>query len=380
MKNSIALALLFSAVCVYPLAAQEPDDLLQNPYFKSSLDWLKDPVPCPDSTAATAADMKAYTDTIPGTEVTFNMVPIPGGKFLLGSPEGEEGRDENEGPQHEVEIQPFWMEEHETTWGEFHQFASKILRDAVHMKAREEGKKLTDREILADAFGHPTPAYDISSISYSKSDKANHPASGMTYFTAQAYCKWLTALTGRYYRLPTEAEWEYACRAGSTTAFSFGDDPEKADEFAWYFENTPADGYEKVKAKKPNKWGLYDMHGNVAEWVHDQYKADTYSKRAAGELKALFVQPKGNFGQVARGGSVDDDDPLMLRSARRIISESKWKSQDPQYPQSIWWVTDAPYVGFRVVRPLTPPTPEEAALYEPIPEAWKTYREQNLKN
>ncbi|HBT77932.1 MAG TPA: sulfatase-modifying factor protein [Planctomycetaceae bacterium] len=317
--------------------------------------------------------MKPYTEKIPGTEITFNMVPIPGGKFMLGSPEGEEGRLEDEGPQHEIEIQPFWMEEHETTWDEFKMYALKLLREL-----RSKEKKLTDRDTLADAFAMPTAPYAISPISYSKSSKPAHPASGMTYYCAQVYCKWLTCLTGRYYRLPTEAEWEYACRAGSKTAYYFGDDADRLDEYAWYFDNVE-EGYEKIKQKKPNAWGLYDMHGNVAEWVVDQYAADTYQKRKAGELKTSFVQPKGGFGQIARGGHCDDDEAANLRSARRLRSVQDWKKQDPQYPQSIWWVTDAPFVGFRVLRPLKTPTPEEAALYEPIPEVWKEYSEQNLR-
>lgn len=397
-----------------PLAAQSASELerLKNPIFTPALDWLKDPVPCPDSQASSEPEMKAYQEKIPETDITFRMVPIPGGKFLLGSPETEKGRQADEGPVHEVTIAPFWMEEHETTWKEFEQYALKHLRQ-THLKS--ETREL-QRNALVDAFAAPTAPYNISSISYGKSGKDGYPASGMTYYAAQAYCKWLTALTGRYYRLPTEAEWEYACRAGSTTAYSFGDDPEQLDDYAWYFENVE-EGYEKIKKKKPNKWGLYDMHGNVAEWVFGQYKADTvsqiknependrpkvrmfrikrglrfrnrikfylvadtYKKQLAGALQDLFVFPEGDFGQVVRGGHCDCDDPADLRSARRLFSNPEWKAQDPMFPQSIWWVTEAPFVGFRVVRPLVPPTAEEAKLYEPIPMVWKEYTDQNTR-
>lgn len=375
---TVSLLTFCFALPTLPVTAQtdaKDKERLANPIFTPALDWLKTPpVPCPDSEATDGKSMKPYVDTIPGTQVTFKMIPIPGGKFKLGSPDGEADRQEDEGPQHEVEIKPFWIEEHEVTWKEFEQFALKYLR-----KSRlDAGKAPEGREIFADAFGAPTAPYNISSISYGKSDKPNCPASGMTYFCAQAYCKWLTSLTGRYYRLPTEAEWEYACRAGTTTAFSFGDDPDKLSDYAWWFDNA-TDGYMEVMKKKPNAWGLFDMHGNVGEWVCEQYDKDAYKKRIAGELKAGFVTPKGEFGQIYRGGHCDNDDPADLRSARRTFSTAEIKAQDPMFPQSIWWITEGPFIGFRIVRPLNPPTPEEAAAMEPDPKVWKAYVEQNTR-
>ena len=201
----------------------------------------------------------------------------------------------------------------------------------------------------------------------------------MTYYAAQAYCKWLTTLTGRYYRLPTEAEWEYACRAGTTTAYSFGDDDTDLDDYAWWFDNSEA-ASKKVKTKKPNPWGLYDMHGNLSEWVLEQHAKDTYANRKSGTFAAPVKPPVGNFGQIARGGNCEDDEPAHLRSARRLKSTDAWKEQDPQFPQSIWWCTDAAYVGFRVVRPLQPPkTEEEAKIYEPDPVVWLDYDESNQR-
>jgi formylglycine-generating enzyme required for sulfatase activity len=349
---------------------------LKNPFFKSSLSFLNEPVPVDDSAATAEAEMKPYTEKIAGSDQTFKMIPIKGGKFKMGSPDNEEGRLDDEGPQIEVEVQPFWIEEHETTWKEFEQFALKVLRDK-----RQKTAALSDREKMSDALATPTAPYDIASISHDNAGKPGYPASGMTLYCAQLYCKWLTMVTGRYYRLPTEAEWEYACRAGSKTAYSFGDDAEKLGDFAWWFDNSDGSS-QKVMTKKPNAWGLFDMHGNLSEWVLEQFDEKTYANREPGSFATPVQSPKGEgFGQVSRGGNCEDDEAVNLRSARRFPSVADWKKQDPQYPQSIWWVTDAAYVGFRVVRPLNPPkTDEEAKVYEPDPKVWIDYAELNQRD
>ena len=367
-------------------AVPDPEAKL-NPIHFPGIEFLSNPIPVADSEAKTAAEMKPYTETITGTKVTFKMVPVPGGKFLMGSPADEEGREENEGPQIEVEIAPFWMEEHEVTWAEFQQFQQFLLRDS---RINNNPDTRTIREKLTDATARPTPAYDISSISFSKSSKLDHPASGMSAYAGQVYCRWLTAATGRYYRLPTEAEWEYACRAGTKSAFSFGDDPEKLEDYGWFFDNAD-DGYNKVKAKKPNAWGLYDMHGNVAEWVLGRYDENAYQKFKDGEVKSLVIQGKWdtdmkammqvasgeNF--IVRGGSCDHL-AEECRSAKREFSKPNWKEQDPMFPKSIWYYTEAPYVGFRVIRPLEPPkTAEECKLYEPSPEIHVEYAKLNVR-
>ena len=181
----------------------------------------------------------------------------------------------------------------------------------------------------------------------------------MTQHAARLYCRWLSAKTGRYYRLPTEAEWEYACRAGTTTAYSFGDDPQQLEEYAWYYENSD-EAYHEVGLKKPNPWGLYDMHGNVAEWVLDQHTADFYGSQADQVANNPLAIPTELYPRVVRGGSWDDP-AEMLRSAARNGSSEEWKEQDPQIPQSIWFHTDALGVGFRIVRPLLEPTAEQRA-------------------
>jgi len=377
----LAVTLLFFGNMV---SAQDSN---RNPIHTPGIEFLKNPIPVADSDATTEAAMKPYFEIIPGSEIKFKMVPIPGGKFQMGSPADEEGREENEGPQIEVEIAPFWMEEHEVTWAEFQQFQQFLLRDS---RANRTPDNRSDREKIVDAMACPTPAYDISSISYSKSSKQDHPASGMSYYAGQVYCKWLTAATGRYYRLPTEAEWEYACRAGTTTAFSFGDDPEKLEDYGWFFDNVD-DGYNKIMTKKPNAWGLYDMHGNVAEWVLGLYDENAYQKFADGEVKSLIIEREWDSGMkammhvasgedhIVRGGSCDHF-AEECRSASRKFSLKNWKEQDPMFPKSVWYYTEAPYVGFRIIRPMDPPkTAEECKLYEPDPQVYEEYKKLNVR-
>jgi formylglycine-generating enzyme required for sulfatase activity len=166
----------------------------------------------------------------------------------------------------------------------------------------------------------------------------------------------------RQYRLPTEAEWEYACRAGTKTAYHFGDDASKLGEFAWFDANSTEEGnpkYHKVGQKKPNPWGLHDMHGNVAEWVQDKYEPDFYAKFKPNEAaKFPLCLADEEYPRVARGGAWDRK-AEECRSASRMASEPDWKVQDPQTPKSAWYMTDAKWVGFRVVRPLRKPTDEE---------------------
>jgi formylglycine-generating enzyme required for sulfatase activity len=285
---------------------------------------------------------KSYSETIPGSEVKFEMIAIPGGTFLMGSPPGEPGRADDEGPQHPVKIRPFWMGKTEVTWDEYDLYWKQ-----------EEGAKKPDKQSPADkeadAVSRPTPPYADETFDLGRE---GHPVLCITHHAAMEYCRWLSARTGKTYRLPTEAEWEYACRAGTTTAYSFGDDPEKLDDYAWYAKNSE-ETTQPVGKKKPNPWGLYDMHGNVAEWCLDHYQKDYYSTFPADKLSLWPVKlpTAARFSHVARGGSWTDD-AAKLRSAARRGSTKKWIERDPQRPQSIWWLTDATFVGFRIMRPV----------------------------
>jgi formylglycine-generating enzyme required for sulfatase activity len=183
----------------------------------------------------------------------------------------------------------------------------------------------------------------------------------MTHHAANKYCQWLSAKTGHFYRLPTEAEWEYAARAGTTTAYYWGDstDPKTIGEHEWWGKNADFK-YQKVGKKKTNPWGLHDILGNVIEWCLDGYDAKAYANLQASNPWTVGTKP---YPHVARGGSWDDEDPAKLRAAVRRASTHDWKRQDPQLPKSIWYHTDAQFLGFRVVRPLQIPTAAQMEKY-----------------
>ena len=297
---------------------------------------------------ARAEEPKAYTETIPGSAVKFEMLPIPAGSFTMGSPDGEAKREKDEGPQHPVAIAPFWMGKTEVTWDEYDIFAF-----SMDIKKKDEAgvdrAKQAETEKLADAVTRPTPPYADPTFGLGHN---GHPAICVTHHAAMEYCRWISAKTGKTYRLPTEAEWEYACRAGSTSAYGFGDDPAKLGDVAWFTGNSD-NGPHPVAQKKPNAWGLYDMQGNAAEWCLDHYDANFYSTFKAGQPTAgpVLLPSEKKYPHVARGGSWDDE-PQRLRCAARRGSDKDWSRQDPQLPQSIWWHTDATFVGFRIVRPV----------------------------
>ncbi|NLX98061.1 MAG: formylglycine-generating enzyme family protein [Rhodopirellula sp.] len=352
-----------------------------DPTATPTLRWMPAPIHLPASVARSEAEMKPYRETIGDSGVTFEMVPIAGGAFLMGSPLDEPDRRDDEGPQHNVEIEPFWIGRCEVTWDEYNLWAGLVeglaADDTGDAGANCKDPARRQAEAIADAIARPSKPFTDVTFGMGKS---GFPAFGMTQLAARCYCKWLTAKTGRYYRLPTEAEWEYACRGGTATAYSFGDAP--IDDYAWYFDNAD-DKCRKVGEKKPNPWGLHDMHGNVMEWVLDQYDPEYYAGVAGRTVRSPFLAPQTVYPLVARGGCWDSD-PDGLRSAARTASDPEWKAEDPRDPQSIWQFT-APYApGFRVVRPLRLPTPEEASLYEPDYHAIQQYqgvlKEETTKN
>ena len=300
--------------------------------------------------ATIESDMKLYTNTIPGSQVTYAMAPIKGGEFAMGSPASEAGRNADEGPQHKVKIEPFWMGTCEVTWPEYEMF----MYQDEERKFKKEIPTDPFVDKISDAVSRPTKPYVEMSFGMGKD---GYPVISMTQHAANKYCEWLSGKTGHYYRLPTEAEWEYACRAGTTTKYSFGDDESQLGQYAWFEKNSDFK-YQKVGRKKPNPWGLYDMHGNVAEWTLDGYDTNAYQSFTGAVTASPFIRGAKPYPHVARGGSWDDVGD-KLRSAARRASDKSWKQQDPQLPKSIWYLTDAQFLGFRIVRPLKVPSPEE---------------------
>ena len=327
--------------------------------------------------AASEKEMKPYAQAIPGTKVKFDMVPIPSGRFTMGSPESEKGRKKDEGPPIEVEVEAMWVGKHEVTWDEFLLFSTQY---APAMRARWKDGKRNEipKDKTADAVSIPTPMWeqDMWPILRAMGQKDGYPACAMSQFSAQQYTKWLSKMTGRFYRLPTEAEWEYACRAGTKTAFAHGDDAEKVNDYAWNFYNSDFNenldlghpewgaAYRKVGLKKPNAWGLYDMHGNVSEWCIDQYVADHYATFKGRTVKAkdAVAWRKSIYPGVARGGDWTASQE-ECRSAARFAGTKRLNDKDPNLPPSYWWLTDGYHIGFRVVRPLKEPSEEAKRKY-----------------
>lgn len=303
--------------------------------------------------------MVPYTTTIPGTDVTFEMIPIPGGKFMMGSPESEEGHRSDEGPQVEVVVEPFWMGKHEVTWAEYKQYMrlERIFKEFDRRKVRA-----VNEETKIDAVTAPSSLYDPS-FTFEAGEDPDQPCASVTQFAAKQYTKYLSLLSGSFYRLPYEAEWEYACRAGTQTAYYFGDDPEMLEEHGWFYDN--ADDYRQpVGQKKPNPFGLYDMYGNVSEWVLDQYEKNAYQKLAGkvSTVEETFTKPTKLYPRISRGGSWELPAEDCRSAARFKSDDEEWKAEDPNVPKSPWWYTDSPAlgVGFRLMRPLRTPETREA--------------------
>ncbi|MDQ6665458.1 MAG: SUMF1/EgtB/PvdO family nonheme iron enzyme [Acidobacteriota bacterium] len=279
----------------------------------------------------------AYKVTIPNTTISYDLSPIPAGDFTMGSPGSGPQHKPDEQPTHKVHVDGFWMQSREVTWDEYRLF----------MFANQAGETGHKDEVV-DGVSRPTRPYVEMSFGMGIN---GYPAISMTQHAANKYAEWLSAKTGEFYRLPTEAEWEYACRAGSTTPFYFGADAARLADYAWYSANSKGQ-YQNVGTKKPNAWGLYDMLGNAMEWT-----LDAYEPYHAGEQTNPWVKSRAPYPQVARGGSWNDP-AEMLRCAARVPSDASWKQQDPQLPKSIWYLTDAQWLGFRLVRPVKIPSAE----------------------
>jgi formylglycine-generating enzyme len=307
--------------------------------------------------------MVAYQHPIRNKTMTFEMIPIPGGRIQIGAPETEAGRRDDEGPTFEVELPPFWMSKTEVTWNEFRDY------QLTYSNFKDRAKKIKIETIKEDepsVVTAPTPIYE-ESLAY-EFGRATNPVMTVSQYGAKQYTKWLSLTHVLPYRLPTEVEWEYACRAGSETSYHFGDDPNQLNEFAkfWTEGDDAVFGTLPVASKKPNAFGLYDMHGNVREWVIDTYEADGHRTRAKQDLNQRSIPNFGTtrFPHVLKGGGWLDP-PELQRSATRFASSDSLSDEDPDNPQSPHWLAseEGRSIGFRIVRSLVSESPEELAKF-----------------
>ena len=273
-----------------------------------------------------------YIEIVDGSDLQINMVYLSGGEYVMGSPAKERGRKKDEGPKHTVSLSPFWISSYEITWDLYELFLNNVDQKRVQNRG----------PINLDIDG-----VSSATMPYVNHNQLGHPVINITQYGASQFCKWLTAKTGNYYRLPTEAEWEFACRSSTETTYSFGNSGRKINQFGWYKKNS--DGkLQKIGLKRPNGYGLYDMHGNAAEWVLDSYDPEAYIKRKKAAHNPI-VRMKALYPRVVRGGSYKDS-LSKVRSSSRGFSSKRWKQRDPQVPKSLWWHTNAKHVGFRIVR------------------------------
>jgi formylglycine-generating enzyme required for sulfatase activity len=252
-----------------------------------------------------------FTERVPGTLVKFEMLPIPAGKFLF-SPDAKST------PQ-VVEIKRFWMAKYECRWLDYDAYWLQLdlpEKDRLFLKGKD-----------ADAISRPSKVYDAPQRGWGSEE--GQPALHTSLKAGAKYCEWLKSKTGRNYRMPTEAEWEYACRAGGELIHF---DKKTIMDMAWCAENS-GEGNEAGEAtthpagqKKPNAWGLYDMLGNVGEWCTP----------TAGKVPIL------------RGGTFLDP-AKELHCGKRAPFVEEWQFKDSQDPKGTWWLSDAPFAGFRVV-------------------------------
>ena len=295
-----------------------------------------------------------FTETIPNTLVSFAMVAIPAGKFMRGSAESEPYRENDEGPQREVRLSAFWMGKTEVSWEEYDAYYAETHGEG---RSEDQTKKMQSVGQLDGVTG-PTPAYGNPDQGWGRGQR---PAITMTHYAAQQYCEWLSRKTGKKYRLPTEAEWEYAARAGTNGAYFFegspndyarerwrnrlfGIDTTRISPFAKYAANSSSKTHTPA-AVQANPLGLLNMLGNVREFCADWYAPNAY----ATDTLVNPTGPSTGTERVIRGGSYKSEAAHIRVAARDHTRTEAWLKTDPQIPKSLWWYSDCNDVGFRVV-------------------------------
>lgn len=282
------------------------------------------------ATTLSGQDFTTYDQPIPGA-TGMKMIAVPGGSFSRGST-----READESPVRTISISPFWMAETEVTFAQWDAFfKNQQLPQAKNI----------------DGVTRPTAQY--IDLTWGMGRDGSHPSNSMSQQAAMMFCKWLYTKTGIFFRLPTEAEWEYACKVGKTDEAQTGD-VRRLAAVAYFKDNSEA-RFHIVKEKKPNALGIYDLLGNLSEWTLDQYDPAFYN---TGDAHDPVNPPATRYPKSVRGGSFADN-AAELRCSNRIASRAEWNQRDPQVPKSRWWLTDGRFVGFRLVRPQQQPSREE---------------------
>lgn len=286
-----------------------------------------------------------YKETL-NSGAQFEMAPIQGGSFTW---KGEVKDDVLE-----VALSPFWMGVKEVTWEQFDPFMYSPISRQKDGNLPDFIAEQTENDI--DLLARPTPPYHPMTFGMPRD---GHPAVAMTQHAANKYCQWISFQTGHFYRLPTEAEWEYACRADTKGDYHWV--AAGAEEYAW-FGGDLSSSYNKPGLKKPNSWGLYDMHGNVVEWTLDQYVPNRKAHFGKPKVTNPWVKATKPYPHVVKGGHWKQKLEELSASAR-LQSTPMWKIADPQAPKSLWYFTNTPWLGLRLVRPKEIPTAEEMYHY-----------------
>jgi formylglycine-generating enzyme required for sulfatase activity len=251
--------------------------------------------PAPQTGGAKSGALQPFVLTLPGSVVKINMIPVPAGSVTIGGKK--------------VVVKPFWIAETETTW-EAHD---------VFMGSGPPSQPYDQTKFAPDAIARPSRSYIPPDLGWGHH---GFPAINISFLNADMFCRWLAKATGKKYRLPTEAEWQYACRAGAPETAK--PTAEQIDKVAWYADNSGGRTH-PVGKKLPNAWKLYDMDGNAGEWAIDM----------AGK-------------PVLCGGTWNDKLEQETPTERKYQTPA-WQATDPQLPKSRWWLADGNFVGFRIV-------------------------------
>lgn len=297
-----------------------------------------------------------FTEQIPESPVSFHMIAVPGGSFKMGSPDKEPFRKEDEGPIRNVTVSSFFMSEVEVTWDMYWNFYANTMSEG---RIPPEAVFANNSRPDVDAVSGPTPPFGFPDQGWGGGDR---PAITMTHYAAETFCQWLSLVTGKKYRLPTEAEWEYAARGGTETPYFFEGNPKKfSNEGFWrkffsadtdiisdyvIYENNSRNRTQEPSEIKPNPFGLKNMLGNVMEYCADKYDPEAYRK--SGESVTNPLATEGTE-WVVRGGNYTSDAADVRSAARDYTRHDDWLRTDPQQPKSIWWYSDVKGIGFRLV-------------------------------